>query len=80
MTRTVVSFDAEDKEWLDRVARERDVPMTQVVREAVRRFRLESSMISPDFKHILRETTGIWHKGDGLAFQMSRRREWDGHR
>jgi len=77
MTRTVVSFDPGDKEWLDRMARERDVPMTQVVRDAVRRFRQEWSMESPDFKDLLRQTRGIWRKGDGLAYQRSRRREWE---
>ncbi|MBI2840302.1 MAG: ribbon-helix-helix protein, CopG family [Acidobacteria bacterium] len=80
MTRTIVSLDPQDKEWLDRMAKERDVPMTQIVRDAVRRLRREWSAESPDFKEILRQTSGIWRKGDGLDYQRMRRREWQGRR
>ncbi len=77
MTRTVISLDPDDKAWLDNEAKERRVPMTQIVREAVRRLRKEREVTAPDFKKILRETTGIWKGEDGLAYQRARRAEWD---
>lgn len=77
MTRTVISLDPEDKAWLDKEAKERHVPMTQIVREAVRRLRKNREVTAPDFKQILKRTAGIWREEDGLAYQRALRAEWD---
>ncbi|MFZ5593153.1 MAG: ribbon-helix-helix protein, CopG family [Pseudomonadota bacterium] len=76
MPRTIISLEPEDKAWLDKVAKERHVPMTQVVREAIRRMREESQRESPGLDVILRETSGIWRAGDGLDYQRAMRAEW----
>lgn len=77
MPRTVISLDIEDKRWLDREARQRHLPMTELVRQAVREYRVRSETLSkPDLQSALSRTSGIWRKGDGLAYQNRLRDEW----
>jgi len=78
MTKTLVNLDREDKDWLDREAQRRKVPMTELVRQAVRRFRIrEESESLPSLGDILERTAGLWRSGDGLAWQQQMRGEWD---
>ena len=77
MPRTLVDLDDENKAWLDRQAALRGVPMTELVRQAVRDFRIREDRVSkPAFRDTLKRTAGIWRAGDGLAFQERLRREW----
>ncbi len=76
MIRTVVSLDEDDKRWLDRRAEEEGVPMTELVRRAVRRLRAEDER--PTFDEVVEASRGIWKHGDGLAWQEKLRGEWDG--
>ncbi|MCC7272383.1 MAG: ribbon-helix-helix protein, CopG family [Alphaproteobacteria bacterium] len=78
MVRTVISLDPEEKAWLDRKARETRRPMTAIVREAVARYRAEESRRrKPALPALLDQTSGMWKHGDGLAWQVGLRREWD---
>lgn len=78
MPRTVVNLDPEDKSWLDHEARSRHVPMTELVREAIRDYRIrQESMARPSVQAALQRTAGIWRSGDGLAYQHRMRGEWD---
>lgn len=77
MVRTVISLDLEDKLWLDQRAAAEHVPMAEVVRRAVRRYRRENSPEGSSFEALLLETSGIWTEGDGLHFQQVLRDEWD---
>lgn len=75
MVRTVISLEPEDKAWLDRKAKEEKVPMTRLVERAIRRLRTETET-SPKLEALLRETSGLWKAGDGLAYQRQIRRQW----
>jgi hypothetical protein len=78
MVRTIISLDPDDKAWLDRKAREERVPMTRIVRRAIRRMREESGAEPSRFARLLRTTKGMGKSGaDGLAAQRRLRREWD---
>lgn len=77
MIRTVISLEDEDKAWLDRVARSERIPMTKLVRRAIRRLRQEQEAAPQGFERLLRETAGLWKAGDALAYQRRRRAEWD---
>lgn len=76
MVRTVISLEDDDKRWLDRMAAEEGVSMTEIVRRAVRllRARTPTAPRSPD--ELLEATRGLWKAGDGLAWQQKLRREW----
>lgn len=79
MIRTLISLDEEDKQWLDRKAKEEGLTMTELVRIAVRRYReqCERGAAEPTLEQLLRQTSGLWQGGDGLAAQIRAREEWD---
>ena len=77
MVRTVVSLDPDDKHWLDQKAREERVTMTELVRQAVRLYRAEHENSRPPVEDLLRRTSGLWKKGDGLEYQRAVRAEWE---
>jgi hypothetical protein len=77
MVRTVISLDDDDKAWLDRAARSERIPMTRLVRRAIRRLREEQEAAPQGFERLLRETAGTWKAGDGLAALRRLRAEWD---
>jgi hypothetical protein len=79
MVRTVISLDPDDKAWLDKAAKRERVPMTQLVRRAIKRMRQESQANPSRFEVLLEKTRGIGKGrfGDGLAYQRRLRREWD---
>lgn len=78
MLRTVVSFEPSEKAWLDQEAKIEHVSMTQVVRNALRLYRLSiETQKKPSFSQILEETAGIYQTIDGLKFQNQLREEWD---
>lgn len=80
MIRTLISLDDEDKTWLDRRAKEEGLTMTQLVRNAVKRYReqCEASAGEPSLDQLLQRTAGIRQGGDGLAWQQEVRGEWEG--
>lgn len=78
MAKTLINLDPDDKNWLDQEARRRRVPMTELVRQAVRGFRVrEESAAQPTLTEVLARTAGLWRQGDGLAWQTQLRREWE---
>ena len=78
MRRTIINLSDENKRWLDEEARRRRVPMTRLVSEAVEQYRVrEEAMHRPDLLSALEDSAGIWHRGDGLAWQQRLRDEWD---
>ena len=76
MTRTVIALEEADKEWLDRRADEEGVPMTELVRRAVKLLREQTPVAERERAELLRATRGTWKHGDGLAYQERLRAEW----
>jgi len=78
MARTLINLDPDDKAWLDREAQARNLPMTELVRQAVRGYRTRhESRGLTDLQAALRRTAGIWQYVDGLGYQQRLRDEWD---
>ncbi len=73
LVRTIINLDSSDKSWLDRKAQQAGVPMAELVRRAVRRLRQEEE---GSFDKILKQTSGLWRQGDGLAYQRRVREQW----
>lgn len=76
MVRTVIALDEEDKRWLDRRAELEGVPMTELIRRAVRLLRSQTPAEHRSLDELLRATSGLWKHGDGSAYQERLRREW----
>lgn len=73
MTRTIVAIDDDIKQWIDIKAKNDGVPMTEVVRRALRFYRDHEEEAVDG---LLTETSGIWDAGDGLEYQRAMRDEW----
>lgn len=76
MVRTVVSLEDDDKRWLDERAEKEGVPMTELIRRAVRLLRQHTRRDRPGLDELLDRTAGMWNQGDGLKYQEKIRREW----
>lgn len=79
MIRTLISLENEEKQWLDRRAKEEGVTMTEIVRKAVKRYRQELEAKEPSYRQALAQTAGLSAtRDDGLAVQERLRSEWEG--
>jgi len=52
------------------------VPMTELIRRAVRLLREQSRRERPNLDDLLDATSGSFKLGDGLTYQRKVRREW----
>ena len=78
MPRIIISLCDEDKAWLDRRARTKQVPMTKLVRRAVRIDRERHHDGGPGRRQELPgRTRGGRAHGDGLRHQDAVRDEWE---
>jgi len=73
MTRTIINLEPEEKEWLERTSQAQGVSMARLVREAIRRLRQQEDV---SLEEVLKQTSGLWRKGDGLTYQRRLRKEW----
>ena len=75
-----MSFEQEDKRWLEQRSREEGVPMAELVRRAVRELRnaaaAEPGPAGASFEDLLRATSGTWPGGDALEHQRRLRADW----
>lgn len=77
MARTVINLDPDDKAWLDREAQSRNLPMTELVRRALRDYRVRQERRGLGrLQSALRCTAGIWRHGDALTYQQRLRDDW----
>ena len=78
MSRTIISLPDEDKMWLVRQASSQRVPITELVRRAVREYRQRhGNGSSRRLLELLDRTRGNWKRGDGLRYQSNTREEWE---
>lgn len=78
MPRTIISLPDGDKTWLVRQASSQQVPMTELVRRAVRKYRQRhGNGRSRRLTKLLDRTRGSWKHGDGLRYQSDTREEWE---
>ena len=73
MTKTVIPLETDVKLWLDNKAAQEGVPMTELVRRAIR---LLQEQESNTVAKLLSDSAGLWQHGDGLAYQEAIRSEW----
>jgi len=76
--RTIISLSDAEKTWLTRQAEAEQVSMTEIVRRALVVYRCQAGgQPEPRFEDLLERTRGLWHHGDGLAYQARMRGEWE---
>lgn len=74
MQRTMINLAPEERAWLAHQAQIDHVPQTEVVRRALRLYRLKTSTHS--FEDLARMTSGLLQREDGLLLQQQLRDEW----
>lgn len=78
MLRTVISLSSEDKQWLDNMAKKEHVPMTELVRRAIAKYRKTYQSSKPaSLEDALNESFATWKKEDSVAYVRKLREEWD---
>jgi hypothetical protein len=73
MTRMLISLEENDRRWLEQTAQEAGVPMSEVVRRAIRQAQEDGQK---PLKDLLASTKGLWRRGDGLRYQRRVRKDW----
>jgi hypothetical protein len=76
MTRTILSLPEDEKKWLESYGRRHRISGAEVIRRAIREFRLMKP--DKDLASVLRETAGAWTsiKGDSRDYVDKLRKEW----
>jgi hypothetical protein len=69
----LISLEENDRRWLEQTAQEAGVPMSEVVRRAIRQAQEDGQK---PLKDLLASTKGLWRRGDGLRYQRRIRKEW----
>jgi hypothetical protein len=72
--RTIITISEEDKSRLESSSRASGISMAEAVRRSI--MRLKDQDAKSACRTLVRQTKGIWQKGDGLAYQEKLRSEW----
>jgi hypothetical protein len=80
MIRTIISIDDDEKHWLDLKAKEQGTTMTEVVRQAIRQYRMggrKTAGQGKTYAEILKLSKGTWSQGDAVEWvRKLRADEW----
>ena len=72
--RTIVTLSEEDKLWLENYSKAFKISVAQAIRQGISR--LKGAETQKTYHALVRNTRGIWEKGDGLTYQKQIRSEW----
>jgi hypothetical protein len=77
MTRTILSIPEDEKKWLESYGRRHRISSAEVVRRAIREYRLKESR--KGLAGVLKETAGTWTslKGETQDHVDALRDEWE---
>ena len=73
--RTIITISEEDKQWLESYSSVHQVSVAEAIRQGIRRLR--DVKLQETYRAIVKNTRGIWKKGDGLKYQRKIRSQWD---
>lgn len=72
--RTIITLSESDKSWLESYSKTYGLSMAEAIRKGIATLKKEEYRAT--YKEIVRETIGLWEKGDGLQYQNELRSEW----
>jgi hypothetical protein len=73
--RTIITLSEEDKRWLESYSSLHNVSVAEAIRQGIRT--LKELELQENYKALVKNSRGLWKKGDGLAYQKNIRAEWD---
>lgn len=74
-TRTLITLPDEDKRWLIDYSRAHGISLAEAVRRGIHNLKLSERQNL--YASLLKQTRGLWQKGDGLKYQKQIRAEWN---
>ena len=72
--KTTILLHEDEREWIERYSEDRKLPVAEAIRIAIRNLREADGRET--YAQLLKETKGLWKKGDGLDYQRGIRSEW----
>jgi hypothetical protein len=73
--RIIISIPDEDKLWLEGYSKIHKISVAEAIRQGIDQ--LKKSKRHQTYQKLVDNTSGIWKKGDGLAYQEKMRAEWE---
>ena len=73
--RTIITISEEDKRWLESYSSVHRVSVAEAIRQGIRK--LKEAELFENYKTLIKNTKGLWKKGDGLVYQNKIRSEWN---
>jgi hypothetical protein len=74
--RTVIDIPKNQRAWLDKKAKEKGISMAEVARQTFQAAK-DAEEKHARFMALTKKVQGTWTNGDGLAWQLKMRAEWD---
>lgn len=72
--RTIITLSSEDKQWLESYSRSIGISMAEAIRRGIGRLKEEEGKNT--YEMLVKTSTGLWKKGNGLTYQKKMRSEW----
>ena len=72
--RTIVTVSDEEKLWLENYSRTLGISMAEAIRRGIARLKVQEGKST--YQRIVKDSKGIWRKGNGLEYQKKLRSEW----
>jgi len=73
--RMIITMSEEDRVWLEGYSKAHKVSIADAIRQGIKR--LKESQGRRIYEKVVKETRGLWKKGDGLKYQRKLRSEWE---
>lgn len=73
--RTIITISEQDKRWLATYSELHGISQAEAVRKGISC--LKAAEGRSDFQMLVRNTAGLWKRGDGLSYQEKLRSEWE---
>ncbi len=73
--RTIITLSEEDKRWLESYSNLHHVSVAEAIRQGIRK--LKEMELHENYRALVKNSRGLWKKGDGLAYQNKIRAEWN---
>jgi hypothetical protein len=73
--RTIITISEEDKMWLESYSSLHRVSVAEAIRQGIRK--LKEAELYENYQALIKNTSGLWKKDDGLTYQIKMRAEWN---
>ena len=73
--RTIITISEDDKKWLESYSSLHHLSVAEAIRRGIKK--LIDAEFLENYQTLVRNSKGLWNKGEGLAYQKQIRSEWN---